>query len=229
MSQRLESVLSTVLTLSAVVIATVLVRREFFPQQTVVAATPGAPPQFVPKWRAMLADGVRRGNTNAPVTIVEFMDLECPFCRALNERVKAAEQKFGDSLAVVVVHFPIQGHRFAKLAAQAAECADAQHAFFSFFDLALSKQDSLGLKSWGSYASEAGVPDTLAFHSCLGRSAPAPRIEQGLTLGKQFGVQATPTVLINGWRLSQPPDDAELSRIISSILAGKEPFQPSRT
>lgn len=229
MSQRLESLLSAALTLAAVVIAVVLVRREFFPQQEVMAAAAEGPPQYVPNWRSMLSEGIQRGNAAAPVTILEFMDLECPFCRALNDRVKAAEKKFGNNLGVVVVHFPIEGHRFAKIAAQAAECADAQHAFFSFFDLALSKQDSLGLKSWESYASEAGVADTVAFRSCLSASGAAPRIERGLSLGKQFGVQATPTVVINGWRLSQPPDDAELNRIISTILAGKRPFEPSRT
>ena len=223
MSHRLESVLSMVLTIAAVIIAGVLVHREFFPQQSAIAATVSGPPEFVPKWKDMLPVGLRRGIPTAPVTIVEFMDLECPFCRAFNFRVKAAQQKFGDNLSVVFIHFPIEGHRFAKLAAQAAECAGQQHQFFSFLDLALAKQDSLGIKPWNSYASEASVPDTASFDRCLA-SSPSPRIEQGQDVGNRFGIRATPTILINGWRLSEPPDDVSLNRTISTILAGKEPF-----
>ena len=123
------------------------------------------------------------------------------------------------------VHFPLDFHRFARPAARAAECAAAQDRFDEFADALFEKQDSLGLKPWGAYANAARVPDVLAFDRCVADTVTVARIENGRALGKQLDVQGTPTVLVNGWRLPMPPDSAELSSIISEVLAGKRPVQ----
>ena len=91
-----------------------------------------------------------------------------------------------------------------------------------FASVAFAKQDSLGLKPWQSYATEAGIADTARFARCVLSTSPVPRIDDGLALGRRIGVRGTPTVVINGWRLARPPYDS-LSEVVAGILAGRVP------
>jgi hypothetical protein len=92
---------------------------------------------------------------------------------------------------MVFVHFPLPIHRFAVQAAQATECASLKGRFLNFIDAVYRKQDSLGLKSWGSYALEAGRE-----------------------LGLRWQILGTPTVIINGLRYASPPTKREIDRVI---------------
>ena len=229
MRDHIERFTFVVLTLAAVAIAATLVRREFFPRTQVASvAAEAKAPEFLPGWTDLLDGGVFVGDREAPVKVVEFMDLECPYCRKFNASVRALRQKYGSKVAVIVVHYPLDMHRFAHPAARAAECANDHGRFESFFNLVYEKQDSLGLKSWASYASEAGVRDTAAFTRCASATAAVPRIDTGLTLAKKIAADATPTVIVNGWRYFMPPNDAELERVVATLLAGKTPFDSVR-
>jgi protein-disulfide isomerase len=120
------------------------------------------------------------------------------------------------------VHFPLPQHRFARPAARAAECAHDQGLFDKFQDLVYSKQDSLGLKSWISYAEEARVPELRRFERCVADTARVARIEAGILLDKQLAVRGTPTVILNGSRFWNPPSQTELLQAIAALKDGKQ-------
>jgi protein-disulfide isomerase len=223
MQNKIERITSMALTVSALAIAGSLVKREFFADPASrIGPDRNAKPVKEKDWKTILPWGVRIGKPDAPVTIVEFADLECPFCKRFHESSLAAVQKeYGASVSIVYVHFPIPAHRFARTAAQAAECANAQGAFAEFVNTIYRKQDSLGLKSWSSYASDAGVRDTAVFARCVSARTPVASIDSGLAIGQRFHIQGTPTVLVNGWRFAAPPTDTTLTRFINALLEGR--------
>ncbi|PYO86675.1 MAG: hypothetical protein DMD66_12955 [Gemmatimonadetes bacterium] len=116
------------------------------------------------------------GSDSAPVAIVEFTDLECPACRGFQRTVSDILHERPSDVRVVYVPHPLSYHRFALGAAQGAECAADVDALGKWLDVVFSKQDSLGLKSWGAYAAEAGIRDTARIAECAKRRVAGPRI-----------------------------------------------------
>jgi protein-disulfide isomerase len=213
-----ERLMSLVLTLAAVAMAVTFVHREFF------AASSASGPARVAGWTELLESSVLVGDSGAPVKIIEFMDLECPACKTFNESVRAVRRKYPQEVAVAVVHLPLPFHKFARAGARAAECAHGQDRFDQFLNTVYDKQDSIGVKSWASFAADAGVRDLSAFRQCTSASEEVPRIEAGVALARKIQVAATPTVIVNGWRYRSPPSRGELDRVVAAILAGREPF-----
>jgi protein-disulfide isomerase len=216
-----ERILSTLLTLAAVTIAVVLVRREFF--STPVARPSSGEPQYVSTWRDILHIGRVDGDTLAPIKLIEFADLECPFCRTFNSTLQDFQKRHPNQVTFVFVHLPLSMHRFARPAARAVECAHPFGKFHELVDVIYDKQDSLGLKSWSSYALEAGVIDTLRFVRCVSETSTLPMVEAGIAAARRLNVTGTPTVIINGWRYDAPPSASELDQAVADIRAGKKP------
>ncbi|MCC6930161.1 MAG: thioredoxin domain-containing protein [Gemmatimonadaceae bacterium] len=127
-------------------------------------------------------------------------------------------------MAHVLLHFPVSGHRFAPLAARAAECAGEHQRFSEFIERVFEKQDSLGLKPWSEFASESGIRDTAVFAQCMRSKDPLPALDRGARIGRALGVQGTPTVIINGWQFRGVPPDTLFERIVRDLLAGRAPF-----
>jgi protein-disulfide isomerase len=163
------------------------------------------------------------GDPNAKIKIVEFADLQCPFCKAFQNRVNAVRRRYGNQVSQVFIHYPIEGHRYALPAAKAAECARSLDKFGEFVDVAYSKQDSLGIKTWTSYAHDAGIGDSAAFSRCMSLPESPPMVDRGRQLATSIQVQGTPTIIINGWRFPGPPQDSVLEETIKSLLADKRP------
>ena len=224
MRDIVERTTSVVLTLAAVAFATVLVHGEFFGGPR-MRTQPNGPPEYVPEWRDAVASGDRWGAANAPVTIVEFADLECPFCRQFNGTLKAIAQRYPTQVSMVFVHDPLSFHKFARPAARIAECARPSGKFLAAVDQIYAKQDSLGVKAWNSFGADLGVRDTTEFARCMSRPDTMPSIESGVRLAHRFNVTGTPTVLVNGWRYALPPSDTTLMKAIDDILAGRKPFK----
>lgn len=223
---RIDRFLNALLVIAAVAIAAVIIRREVLdskaPELTPLSV--GQSLTFEPDWISALEAGVVDGERAAPIQLIQFADLECPACREFEARVvESAREQFQAEMAVTYVHFPLPRHRFAKLAATAAECAGHQARFQPFVQGVYAKQDSIGLKPWAGYALDAGVPDTSLFGSCLREQATPSRVEAGLALGERLEIRGTPTVLVNGWRFSRPPTAGELTRTIDELRAGREP------
>lgn len=222
-SSRAETASLWLLVLAACAVAAAVVRREFFGRRTPMRAVADSrPPEFVRDWPQILTAGIVLGSSSAKVQIVEFADLECPACRLFQDDLRAARAEFGDDVAVVFVHYPLPQHRFARPAARAAECAHDQGQFDLFQDLIYSKQDSLGLKPWASYAKDVRVPDLQRFAKCASDTTRVARIEAGVALGKQLAIPGTPTVIVNGWRFWNPPDRSELFRTVAALRDGKQ-------
>lgn len=224
MSSKFERAFSGILAISAIAIAASVVSRTFFPQLSAQAPRADASVTPVKNWRDAFQIGVRTGPTAAPVTVVEFSDFECPGCKLFHAALRSVIAAYPRDVVDYYVYYPLVQHRFALGAARAAECAARAGRFTHWADAIFDKQDSLGLKSWASYASDAGIEDTVAIARCATDPAPVETIRRGLALGSKVGVQATPTVIINGYLLATPPDSTGLAEIVQSIHQGRDPF-----
>lgn len=222
MVKILERTLSLLLGLSAVAIAVVMVSQEVRRPGRSRDAETAAATTYDSSWKRILPAGRLVGNPAAQVTIVEFADLECPFCARFNSALAATMRKHPTEVNYVFVHLPIASHRFAKPAARAAECAHAQGRFKDMVNLVFEKQDSLGLKNWSDFAQDAGVRDIVAFGHCVRQTSSVAMIDAGLRVGTEYNVRATPTVFVNGLRFSSPPNEAALLKAVEEALASGE-------
>jgi len=226
MNKRLESVLSLVLAFAAVAVAVTFVWRQLAPTSgpgRISAETPQEPVLY-PQWRDWLASGISLGADSAPVVVVTFTDFECPYCARFHQTVlQETMETFGPSVAATIIPFPLKIHRFAELSAVAAECAADQGRFAEYVDALFREQDSLGLKSWESFALEAGVPDRGGFRACVDAETPLDRVKAGRAVGEAIEIKRTPTVFVNGWLLPEVGED-ELVRAIRGILNGEQPY-----
>lgn len=220
MQNILERTTTLALTGAAVVVAAVAVHREFSASRP-TTSRPAASVEYLSDWQDILPAGRAVGNPGAPIKVIEFMDLECPFCRLSYASVRTVLEKQPD-VAWVFVHMPLAMHRFARPAARAAECAARAGRFGEMVNAIYDRQDSLGLKPWRAYASDAGITDTAAFSRCVAETTGLQKVEDGVAVGRRIGITGTPTVLVNGWRFGQPPTDAELQRAIDDVRAGRK-------
>ncbi len=153
-----------------------------------------------------LAQPNELGDPNAPVTIVEFGDYQCPGCGHFATNIKPQLQlAFVDpgQAKFVFYDFPlIQIHPHAFLAARAARCAGEQDRYWEYHDVLFRMQTSWSgqanaIGSFIDYAESVGL-DTDAFESCLQSDRFADVVTANMELGAQLGVSGTPTVLVNG-------------------------------
>jgi protein-disulfide isomerase len=178
---------------------------------------------FIQNWKQYAGRGVQIGSPHAPVQVIEFADFECPFCRTFYETLKKLRERYPGRIALSYVHYPLPMHRFAVPAARVAECADEQNQFEAMQNQLFTGQQLFGLKPWLEFATEAGIPDLAAFEACTRREGQITRVVEGRRLGDEIGVRATPTLIINGWKLAYPPSEDQLDRMIIAILAGESP------
>jgi len=216
MASRIERAASYALTLATVVCAVVLVRRELL-EFSGTRASSGLPPTRIDNWETVSTAGVPVWSTKSKVVVVEFADLECPACKNFHQVLKGAAQESRTQVALSLVHFPLSIHRFAKSAARALECASTVGRADKFVEVVFDKQDSIGLKSWSSFADDANISDTAGFERCVRDTAAVARIAFGRALGEEMGLNGTPVIIINGWRFDRPPGRAQLVRIFESI------------
>lgn len=229
MHERSERLLSVALVLSAVALAVSVIHREFATRPMPTAPPPLDQPAFVAAWMDALPVGIEIGNRAATIKVVEFADLECPFCRGFHAVMRDVMKEHPKDVSLVFVHFPLDSHRFARQAAQAVECADARGRVSELVDLVYTKQDSIGMKSWGSYAQDAGIKDTAAFRQCALNPTMAKRIEAGKGLADRMHINGTPTVFVNGWRYGRAPGREELEQIVRTVLKGGSPVDSLKT
>jgi Na+/H+ antiporter NhaA len=159
-----------------------------------------------------------RGPVEAPVTIVEYADFECPYCGQAEPVVRQLLANAGD-VRYVWRHFPLRDvHSHAQLAAEAAEAAAEQGAFWLMHDLLLANQDALRPPDLTRYAEQLGL-DTDRFRDRLGQQAEAARIAEDVDSGDLSGVSGTPTLFINGRRLRGAYDITALTAAVRTARA----------
>ena len=140
------------------------------------------------------------GPEDAPITLVEYGDLECPYCRQVNPVISELRNRLGGRVRYVFRHFPIRtSHPHAQLAAEATEAAGAQGKFWEMQDLLLEHQDALELSHLIEYASQLEL-DLEQFKHDLEQHVYVERVKEDFHSGVRSGVNGTPTFFINGTR-----------------------------
>jgi protein-disulfide isomerase len=141
-----------------------------------------------------------RGPANAPVTLVEYGDYECPYCGMANSIVDEIRRELGNDLRFVFRNFPLtEVHPHAEHAAEIAEAATAHHKFWEMHDMLYAHQDALGDQHLAEYVTLLGIPTT-EVKRALAQHAYMDRVHEDFMSGVRSGVNGTPTFFINGSR-----------------------------
>lgn len=150
------------------------------------------------------------GHENAPITLVEYGDFECPHCGATHSVVKTILRRMGLDLRFVFRHFPIStSHPHAQAAAESAEAAGAQGRFWEMHDMLFEHQDALENDDLLIHAKAVGL-DLPRFVEELTAGTHTARVREDFMSGVRSGVNGTPTFFINGARYDGVPDVASL-------------------
>lgn len=159
-----------------------------------------------------------RGDANAPVTIVEFTDFQCPSCAAMQPILDEVLKSYGNKVKLVVRDFPLAMHANALKAAEAANAANAQGKFFEYTNLLFKHQDTLDVPSLKKYASEVGL-NRARFDAELDGGKYAAEIKHDRDDGEIYGIDSTPAIFVNGVALREMSIDA-LRALIDRGLGG---------
>jgi len=162
-----------------------------------------------------------RGDANAPVTIVEFTDFQCPSCAALQPILEEILKAYGNKVRLVVRDFPLARHENARKAAEAANAANAQGKFFEYAALLFKRQDKLDPASLKKYASEVGL-NRARFDVELDGGKYAAEVKHDVDDGEIYGIDSTPAVFVNGVALREMSAEA-LRALINRGLAAANP------
>ena len=159
-----------------------------------------------------------RGPIDAPVTVVEYGDFQCPYCGQAEPVIRELLAGFGD-VRYVWRHLPLNDvHNHAQIAAEAAEAAAAQDAFWPLHDMLLAHQDSLRPRDLLGYAEQLGL-DVDRFSEHIHKRAGATRIAEDVDSAGLSGITGTPTFFVNGRRHYGAYDIATLSAAVRSAGA----------
>lgn len=159
-----------------------------------------------------------RGPATAPVTIVEFSDFQCPFCRQAAPTLQKIQKTFGDRVRLIYRDAPLPNHPEAFVAAEAAQCAHDQGRFWEYHDVLFANQQALERSRLTEYAAAAGL-DQGRFSTCLEDGRFRTRVEQDLGDAQAYGIASTPTFFINGRVVMGALPYDRLERIIQEELA----------
>jgi protein-disulfide isomerase len=165
------------------------------------------------------------GPANAPVTIVEFTDFQCPSCAAMHPVLEATIKSYDNKVRFVVRDFPLAMHAHARKAAEAANAAHAQGKFFEYATLLFKRQNALDVPSLKKYASELGL-DRARFDAALDGGTFAAEVRRDISDGQLYGIDSTPTIFVNGvflQSLSAEDLRAAIDRALGATSSTKSP------
>jgi protein-disulfide isomerase len=151
-----------------------------------------------PRLTVEAAGDPSRGPADAPVTIVEFSDFQCPYCSRAIDTMKKIEESYAGKVRLVYRDYPlVQIHPNAARAAEAAACANDQGKFWAMHDLLFAHQDKLEAADLKKNAAALGL-DTAAFDQCLDSGRHAEGWRKDAADAERYGVSSTPAFFING-------------------------------
>jgi|TARA_B100001964_G_C14223648_1_gene596568 protein-disulfide isomerase len=158
------------------------------------------------------------GKDNASITLIEFMDFECPPCKKATQVIKKILKKYPDDIRLVFRNFPrIEKHPFAIKAAEAALCAHKQGKFWEYCDRLFENQDNLNDKILTEIAKNVGL-DMNGFNGCYLFNESAKRVSEDLDLALALDVKMVPTFFINGQKIDGRNSLKNLEKIIEKKL-----------
>ena len=173
------------------------------------------PPVFVSE----LDDGVSpvKGATNPVVTIVEFSDFECPFCRQVQSVIKQIVERYGRQVRLVFKHMPLEGHRNSLPAARAAYCAAEQDRFWQFHD-ALFSAGNLSPPVFEQIATDLGL-GLPKFQECVASERSRAAVVKDIEAARLLRIESTPSFVVNGKLVKGALSFAEFQKIIEQELS----------
>lgn len=188
-------------------------------------ATPVPPPQVVKIDAGTLP---LKGDKDAKVTIVEFSDFECPFCKQYFDQTDSQiQEKYVKTGKVKFAyrHYPLTSiHPNAQISAEASECANEQSKFWEFHDLLFQNQDAWSqqsetevINSFTDYAGQIGI-NTDQFRSCVEEHKFKKKVDDDATAGAGVQVDGTPAFFVNGYRITGAVPFSEFEKIIEQEL-----------
>jgi predicted DsbA family dithiol-disulfide isomerase len=157
------------------------------------------------------------GPGDAPVTIVEFMDFECPYCRAEEPTLRHLRSKYAGSVRFIHMDFPLSRHQNAMVAALAARCADEQGQFWPYHDALLAGQQPLSVADLKELAERLGL-NSGSFDSCLDGRKYEDVVRADKAEGERYGVRGTPAFLINNHLIYGAQSFSQLEELIAPNL-----------
>jgi protein-disulfide isomerase len=180
--------------------------------------------QEVKRYDVPVDDDPIRGSDSATITIIEFSDYQCPFCRQWHENVLPQLQtKYGDKIRMVYRDFPLYSiHPSAESAAIAANCAGEQKHYWEFGDLLFTHQDSLNTQTYDKLAEDLKL-DLPSFKQCISENRYKDEVTADYNFASELGVRSTPTFFINGLAVVGAQPFEVFEQIIDMELAGKIP------
>jgi protein-disulfide isomerase len=166
-----------------------------------------------------------KGPAEAPVTIIEFSDFQCPYCRRVHPTLKRLMHEYQGRVKFVYRNFPLRNiHPQAQKAAEAAQCAAEQDQFWPYHDKLFSTS-RLQVDDLKKYAQELGL-NTEQFNTCLDTDKYASKIEQDLQAGAKAGVNATPSFFVNGQPVSGAIPYDDFKELIDTALQQSQQAKP---
>lgn len=156
------------------------------------------------------------GAANALVTIIEFTDFECPSCANAQPVMEALVKEFGDKVKLVAHSFPLEQHKHAFKAAEAAEAAREQGKYWEYSAVLFKNQKDLEVAKLKEYAGQVGL-DRKKFDEALDSGRFADAVKQELSTGDRIGVDSTPSIFINGKRIREKTREALKSAIEAAL------------
>jgi protein-disulfide isomerase len=161
------------------------------------------------------------GNPQAPITIVEFSDFQCPYCKSFHPTMEKLVKNYPDKVRWVFKEFPLTSiHENALSAALAAECAGEQGKFWEFADKLFENNSQLGEKLYSKLASEFNL-DAKQFSQCLASQKYLEKIKADYQAGIKAGVRGTPTSFINGKMISGVVPYESLEGLVKQMISQK--------
>ena len=160
-----------------------------------------------------------RGPLDAPLSLVEYGDAECPFCGDATGAVAELRRRYGDRLQYVFRHLPLEDlHPQARLAAEAMEAAGAQGRFWEMHDRVFAEPDRLKLDDLVGHAQALGM-DAERFLEALRDDVHEAAIDADIDSAERSGVTGTPTFFVNGERVRGPHDAEALAEALDRVGA----------
>lgn len=187
-------------------------------QPTQPTAQPNAPSIDM---ATLIDDDHVKGDSDAPVTIVEWSDFECPFCaRFYRDTLAQIESEYIDTGKVKLVYrdFPLGFHAQAQKSAEAAECAGEQDKFWEMHDILFEQGVAGGVDSFKQFASDIGL-NTAEFNECLDSGSMAAEVAKDMRDGQAVGITGTPGFIINGKKVSGAQPFSAFKQVIDAALA----------
>lgn len=167
------------------------------------------------------ADDPSMGPPDAPLTVVEFLDFECPFCLKAFPIMRELAAKNPEKIRYIVRDFPVEElHPDAILASEAASCAHTQKRFWPYHDKLYQNQGALGHDQLIEYANQVGL-EMEKFTKCLDKGESRAEVEEDYNAGLLAGVRGTPTFFINGRKFQGVIEQEVWDQLIAAVSIGE--------